>query len=77
MTTVDTTLDRFITRLPARLTAGAREYGDRSFTRPPAELVDELQQELEDVCGWGLILWLQLDRLRGAVDRLEAPREES
>ena len=65
---LDAALDRFVARLRARLAAGAATYGDRSFTRPAAELVDELQQKLEDVCGWGLLLWIRLDRLRGRVE---------
>lgn len=68
MTALDTAVDRFVARLRARLTAGAAAYGDRSFNRPAAELVDEIQQELEDVCGWSLILWIRLERLRGRVD---------
>jgi hypothetical protein len=68
---LDVALDRFVARLRARLVAGAATYGDASFTRPAAELLDEVQQELEDVCGWGLILWLRLERLRGRVERVE------
>lgn len=71
MTQLDAALDRFTARLRARLAAGAATYGDHSFTRPAAELVDEIQQELEDVCGWGLLLWMRLDRLRARVERLE------
>lgn len=71
MTPLDADLDRFVQRLRARLVAGAATYGNRSFTRPAAELVDEIQQELEDVCGWSLLLWIRLERLRGAVDQLE------
>lgn len=71
MTPLDADLDRFVHRLRARLVAGADTYGDASFTRPAAELVDEVQQELEDVCGWSLLLWLRLERLRGAVDHHE------
>jgi hypothetical protein len=71
MTTLDADLDRFVARLRARLVTGAATYGDTSFTRPAAELVDEIQQELEDVAGWGLILWLRLERLRGRVERVE------
>ena len=75
MTNLDAHLDRFVTRLRTRLEAGAATYGDRSFTRPAAELVDEIQQELEDVCGWSLLLWIRLARLRGAVEQHELEGE--
>ncbi len=68
---LDADLDRFVARLRVRLEVGAREYGDRSFTRPAAELVDELQQEVEDIAGWGLLLWIRLERLRGRVERVD------
>ena len=70
MNSLDAHLDRFVARLRARLVAGAATYGDRSFTRPAAELVDEVQQELEDVCGWSLLLWIRLERLRGRIEPL-------
>ena len=70
MTILDTDLDAFVTRLRARLLAGAATYGDRSFTRPAAELVGEVQQELEDVCGWSLLLWIRLERLRARDEQL-------
>ena len=70
MNSLDTDLDRFVARLRARLAAGAATYGDRSFTRPATELVDEIQQELEDTCGWSLLLWIRLERLRGRVGQL-------
>jgi hypothetical protein len=63
----DSDFDRFTSRVRARLVAGAREYGDASFTRPAADLVDEIQQELEDVCGWSLILWTKLERARERI----------
>ena len=70
MSDLDFHLDQFITRLRARLVAGAATYGNVSFTRPAAELVDEVQQEIEDVCGWSLLLWIRLGRLRGRVEQL-------
>ena len=76
MTNLDHHLDRFVARLRARLEAGAATYGDRSFTRPAAELVDEIQQELEDVCGWSLLLWIRLERLRGVVEQHELGGKE-
>lgn len=62
-------LQRFVERLRTRLAAGAVTYGNTSFTRPPADLVDEVMQELEDVCGWSLLLWIRLDRLRSHIER--------
>lgn len=70
MTPLDADLDRFVQRLRARLVAGAATYGDRSFTRPAGGLIDEVQEELEDVCGWSLLLWIRLDRLRARVEQL-------
>ncbi|MBK8100638.1 MAG: hypothetical protein IPK26_26410 [Planctomycetes bacterium] len=67
MSVLDADIDRFVARLRARLAAGAATYGDRSFTRPAGELVDEVQQELEDVCGWSLLLWVRLERLRQRI----------
>ncbi len=58
---------RFAERLRARLITGAATYGDASFARPAPELVDEVQQELEDVCGWSLLLWIRLERLKQSV----------
>ena len=70
-----TGLDRFVERLRARLAAGAATYGDVSFTRPCRDLVDELQQEVEDIAGWGLILWIRLERLRGRVEAVDAGKK--
>jgi hypothetical protein len=69
---LDAHIDHFVARLRARLEAGAATYGDASFTRPAAELVDEVQQELEDVCGWSLLLWIRLERLKARVAELGA-----
>jgi len=63
--------ERFFIRLKTRLDAGAREYGDRSFDRPCRDIIDEMQQEAEDIAGWGYILWSRLDALRARSDRAE------
>ena len=67
----DADVERFVARLRARLAVGAIEYGNASFTRPAAELLDEVQQEIEDVCGWSLLLWTRLERVRARVARIE------
>ena len=45
------TFELFVQQLRARLAQGAREYGDSSFDRPTAELLDEIEEELVDVAG--------------------------
>lgn len=71
MIDINAQVDRFTERLRTRLITGAATYGDTSFTRPSPELVDEIQQELEDVCGWSLLLWIRLERLKQSVDAKE------
>ena len=64
-----------------RLEAGRAAYGDRSFARPPAELVAELQQEALDLAGWGFVLWQRLEAMRAALAavpvRLVGPEREA
>jgi hypothetical protein len=52
-----------------RLEAGRAAYGDKSFARPPAELVAELQQEALDLAGWGFVLWCRLEAMRGELEK--------
>ena len=56
--------EQFLTVVRQRLAAGATEYGDASHRRPVGDLLDEIQQELADVCGWSAILWGRLEHLR-------------
>ena len=49
--------EAFMAEVRARCEAGAEAYGDRSFTRPPSELLAEVAEELADVCGWSFVLW--------------------
>ena len=57
----------FVADVKARLEQGARDYGDKSFTKSPSALIGEIKQELLDVCGWGFILWDRLDRAERAL----------
>jgi hypothetical protein len=65
----------FAAAVRARLDAGARQYGDRSFARPPGELVGELEAEALDLAGWGFVLWSRLRTLRAAADAAERGSE--
>ena len=53
----------FVTTIEGRLDVGEKEYGDTSFTSPPAETIREITEELLDVVGWSYILWCKLKRL--------------
>ncbi len=64
--------DAFIGAVRARLEKGRREYGEASFSRPPAELVGELEQEALDLAGWGFVLWCRLRALSEATLAAEA-----
>src|SRR5262249_48598856 len=57
----------FSAAVSKRLEAGARDYGNQSFNRPPTELVREIQEELVDVGAWSFILWCRIRRVDDAV----------
>jgi hypothetical protein len=56
----------------ARLHCGASEYGDGSFAKPLAVLVEEIRQELRDVSGWSFILDCRLVKILERIDALQA-----
>jgi len=60
----------FASCVAARLAVGRREYGDRSFSREPRELVREVEEELFDVAGWAFILWSRMRDVRVALEGL-------
>lgn len=66
--------DEFTRAVRSRLEAGRVAYGDRSFSRPPVELVEELRQEALDLAGWGFVLFVRLRALEEAARRATAPR---
>ncbi|MFH2002976.1 MAG: hypothetical protein ABIK28_25140 [Planctomycetota bacterium] len=59
----------FMEAIRIRLEKGRDEYGDSSFSRPPAELAGEIEEELLDVAGWAFFLWLRVRDIRGAIIR--------
>lgn len=54
----------FVETLRERMEQGFKEYGDKSFDRPGMELIDELEEEVLDICGWGLILYTKICELK-------------
>ena len=61
---------KFMAEVEARLNAGAREYGDKSFSASPKKLISEIQQEIYDIVGWSFILSCRLARVAGTLDDL-------
>lgn len=61
----------FAESVRVRLEAGRAAYGDKSFSRPPAELIGELQQEALDLAGWGFVLWCRLEAMRAGAELLD------
>jgi len=53
----------FIKELNKKLHKGYKEYGDNSFNFSPKRLLKELKEETIDICGWGFILWVRLNKL--------------
>ena len=45
----------FDTHVAKRLEMGAREYGDRSYSRPLRDLLVEMNEECADIAAWGSI----------------------
>lgn len=77
--------DKLIERFPqiaervlARLKAGAKNpaYGDKSLKRPLRELIEEAKQEYEDVFGWSVIGWFNLDELEQKLSEIERRMSE-
>jgi hypothetical protein len=57
----------FTSAVASRLRAGERDHENRSFARPPGELVGEIE-ELFDVCAWSFILWCRIHSLRKVME---------
>lgn len=58
----------FFDAVRARLRQGQQAYGDKSFSRDPAELVGEIEQELLDICGWSFVTWCRLRKMQRALE---------
>lgn len=66
--------ERFAAKVHARLVQGERVFDNRSLDKPHLDLIEEIQQELEDIAGWGVLLWIRLERVKTLAKQLdEAP----
>ena len=69
--------NKFTETLTKRLEAGEREYGDASFDSSAISNIDEIEEELLDVCGWAYIMWTKLQTMRPKLEALERTLEDS
>ena len=58
---------RFFQKFEEKMDRGRLEYGDNSFKRETGPLLTEIQEELIDVCGWSIILWTRLEKLKESL----------
>lgn len=63
--------ERFAAKVHARLVQGERVFDNRSLDKPHLDLIEEIQQELEDIAGWGVLLWIRLERVKTLAKQLE------
>jgi len=59
---------KFVDDLDAKMQKGYEEYGDKSFSKEPQQLIQELIEEVEDICGWGLILKVRLEQMKEVLN---------
>jgi hypothetical protein len=57
----------FAEAVRARLMKGGIVYENRSFSKDPAELIEELRQEALDLAGWGFVLYCRLQAMTEAL----------
>lgn len=64
-------LSEFTAALHGRVSRGRDTYGDSSFHRPFADVLEEIEEELLDVAGWGFVLWCRVRALRERLADVE------
>ena len=62
--------EQFQHEMRKRDKAGRLEYGDKSYSREPEDLVREICEELVDVANWAAILHAKLQQVQKAVSCL-------
>lgn len=67
-------IERDLAELNRRLEQGEREYGGKSFSRRPADLEREIDEELLDLVGWLYVLWSQAGWKAGELEGREHER---
>lgn len=61
---------KFIKALDKKMEKGFHEYGDKTFSRNILELLNEIQDELLDTCGWSNALWVKIEKLKEYLKKM-------
>lgn len=61
----------FSDKLRTKLAKGYAYYGDKSFKGSPLNTIDEIEEELIDICGWSIMLYYKLKVLREALEKYD------
>jgi len=57
----------FIKILTERLKQGHIDYGNKSFSRDPLALIEEVQEELLDIVGWSFITYVRIAKIKSEI----------
>jgi hypothetical protein len=57
----------FVDDMLDRMDVGEEEYGDRSFSKDPLILANEIQEELLDIANWAFIMHNRIENLAVAI----------
>jgi hypothetical protein len=53
----------FVAAQLRRLEKGRELYGDQSLEKTPSQVLREVREEIEDICGWSYWAWRTVTRL--------------
>ena len=60
-------MPRFFAAIADRLDRGRTEYGNVAR----ADVLAEVMQEIEDICGWSYLLWRRVKKLRERIAEID------
>jgi hypothetical protein len=67
--------EKFVALLEKKLDVGAQQYGDASFSKHGVKIIDDVMEELMDVCGWSFVLYVKVNRLKERLANWESHAE--
>ena len=70
------TFEAFFLQVKGRMEKGERNYGGESFSKTPAQLNNEIREEVEDVAGWAFVMWQRLVHLSQRCRLLDGELDE-